>query len=271
MLKRVLGVQGFLLYFIHMMNSERGFTIVEILVATTMLIALLGAGGYFLYKKNTSSISEEDTAFIPENVEDVDVGSASENVVQDVEEDLELTLSKDTPETTGTSDPTEDSTPETSSDSGSEPVQGTSPFWDNILDNIYTGADSETEGTSAPDPESTPDSDPLEDADAGSATPQITTVTYDARGFSPSVVTINQGEAVLFVNNSNHSMWIGSDSHPTHIGYPEKSSSDCLGSSFDSCVNINPGSSWQFVFNSIGSWGYHNHSKVGKKGTVIVR
>ena len=265
------------------MNWESGFTIIAV-IWIAILVILTGAGGYVL-TKSIRGTSEVDSVVTSENASDSerDIGtSANEG------EDGLIS--------------------ETSSGSEDESAQSTLPLLDNIIDTINTEPDSETvegvrglvedtdEGSNegsepmlepalepAPDPEPTsdPESTPesVEDAEGpgsnggneGGATSQTVTVTYENSGFSPGVVTISQGEAVLFVNNSNHGMWVGSDSHPTHTRYPEKSGSDCLGSSFDSCINIDPGSSWQFLFTSVGSWGYHNHTRIGRKGTIIVQ
>ena len=95
-------------------------------------------------------------------------------------------------------------------------------------------------------------------------------VVYTSEGFEPKSVTINQGQTVRFVNESGRGMWVGSDNHPTHTNYPAKSESDCLGSSFDTCRGVAPGESWSFTFDEVGSWGYHNHTQAGHRGTVVV-
>ena len=152
--------------------------------------------------------------------------------------------------------------PEQDPEPVSEPITGSeseiiispSPLYQHILDNIYTGSETE----SAPEPESEPPAS------------QTVTVEYTSSGFSPKTITIHQGDTVRFSNVGNQNLWVSSNSHPTHTLYPEKSPSDCLGSSFDSCSNIATGSSWEFTFNSVGSWGYHNHTRAGKTGTVVV-
>ncbi|MDP3726055.1 MAG: hypothetical protein Q8R36_02565, partial [bacterium] len=58
--------------------------------------------------------------------------------------------------------------------------------------------------------------------------------------------------------------------HPTHALYSEQSEEDCIGSSFDACEEIPPGSSWVFIFNETGSWGYHNHLEASHRGTIVV-
>lgn len=99
----------------------------------------------------------------------------------------------------------------------------------------------------------------------------VTIVTFTDEGFSPETVTILRGDIVRFVNESSDRMWVGSDIHPTHSLYPTKSSEDCLGSSFDQCRASVNGESWEFTFDSVGEWRYHNHVRASKRGTIIVK
>ena len=96
------------------------------------------------------------------------------------------------------------------------------------------------------------------------------TITYTDEGYTPSTVTIQKGEAVRFVNKSEKETWPASAVHPTHSIYPQKSDSDCLGSSFDACRDLSPGESWEFTFNYEGEWRYHDHLHAYHNGTVIV-
>ncbi|MBI2109159.1 MAG: hypothetical protein HYT93_03200 [Parcubacteria group bacterium] len=98
-----------------------------------------------------------------------------------------------------------------------------------------------------------------------------TVVTYTKDGFSPETVEIKAGETVMFKNESELSLWVASAIHPTHSLYPKKSSSDCLGSSFDACAVTAPGSSWSFAFTEVGSWNYHNHIQANHRGTITVK
>ena len=103
--------------------------------------------------------------------------------------------------------------------------------------------------------------------DTGS-TPAV--VTYTASGFSPTTVTISKGESVTWKNESNRRMWVASAVHPTHTIYPEQTDVDCLGSSFDACAGAGVGASYEFTFNEVGTWKYHNHLGVFNTGTIIV-
>ncbi len=100
------------------------------------------------------------------------------------------------------------------------------------------------------------------------AAPKTYTVTYTDSGFSPSVVTIKKGDTVVFKNESTTSFWPASDPHPLHNGYP--TTGGCIGSTFDACAYIPPGGQWSFLFQFIGSWGYHDHLSPRQGGTVVV-
>lgn len=87
------------------------------------------------------------------------------------------------------------------------------------------------------------------------------TVTYTNDGFSPATLTINQGDTVKFVNQSNRDFQPASNDHPEHTLYP----------GFDAGDEIDPGGSYEFTFERVGTWGYHNHELEGHTGTIVVR
>jgi plastocyanin len=99
--------------------------------------------------------------------------------------------------------------------------------------------------------------------------PATVTVTYSDSGFSPAKITVPQGGTVVFKNTASDGVWVASDPHPLHNGYP--TTGGCVGSTFDSCKEIPPGGSWPFVFTYVGSWGYHNHLNPSERGTVVVQ
>lgn len=104
------------------------------------------------------------------------------------------------------------------------------------------------------------------------SSPQTNTqyvVTYTDSGFSPSTITIPKGGTVIFKNAASDDVRVASNPHPIHNGYP--ATGGCVGSTFDSCSNIAPGSSWSFTFTYVGSWEYHNHLNPGEGGTVVVQ
>ena len=96
-------------------------------------------------------------------------------------------------------------------------------------------------------------------------------VSYTDAGFEPAETTIRKGQTVRFVNNhSSRDSWIASAIHPTHSVYPTKSTDDCLGSSFDTCRGLKAGEFWEFTFNEVGTWGYHDHLRASQTGKIIV-
>lgn len=102
------------------------------------------------------------------------------------------------------------------------------------------------------------------------------TVTLTDQGFSPASVTVMQGQAVTFVNQSSQPMWIASNPHPTHTAYDgtDRTTHCAAGytgvAPFDECTQAAPGSSWSFTFDKAGSWGYHDHLDHSLTGTVVV-
>jgi len=87
-------------------------------------------------------------------------------------------------------------------------------------------------------------------------------VTYNGSVFSPSTLTIKKGDSVTFKNTSTGKMSVASDPHPTHTNYPE----------FDQYKSPERGkSSYTFVFQKTGNWGYHNHLNPDAVGTIVVQ
>lgn len=93
-------------------------------------------------------------------------------------------------------------------------------------------------------------------------------VIYTNNGYSPGTLRVKIGTTVTFKNESLAPMWTASDVCPTHRLYP--TTGGCIGSTFDSCQEIGKDDSWQFKFDVIGTWKYHNHLNPEQKGTVIV-
>jgi len=99
-------------------------------------------------------------------------------------------------------------------------------------------------------------------------------IAFTSTGFSPSPLSVKVGETVKFVNNSSVEFWPASAMHPTHKVYPnsgiEKCDTDERESIFDACEGIAPGGSYEFTFNEVGEWGYHDHLDVQFFGKVVV-
>lgn len=110
------------------------------------------------------------------------------------------------------------------------------------------------------------------------ATPATVPSTYAAlisftdTGFEPREVTIKKGQKVRFINNSTkYGMWVAAQFHPTHTNYLGRTpSQNCLGSDFDQCESAKQGEYWDFKFDYVGSWDFHNHVRAIEDGTVNV-
>lgn len=79
--------------------------------------------------------------------------------------------------------------------------------------------------------------------------------------FKPENLEIKKGTTVVFKNETADSRWPASNLHPTHGIFPE----------FDPKNPVKPGESWEFRFNKVGSWKYHDHLVPIIKGLIIVK
>lgn len=94
------------------------------------------------------------------------------------------------------------------------------------------------------------------------------TVYHTDSGFSPNPLKIKVGETIIFKNDGSRPIWVASAVHPTHNVYP--TTGGCIGSTFDSCADIEPGKSWSFKFDFMGNWKYHDHLNASDYGSIIV-
>ena len=95
-------------------------------------------------------------------------------------------------------------------------------------------------------------------------------IEYTDEGFTPRDISIAKGTRVRFLNSSSEETWPASGIHPTHSLYPEKQSTDCLGSSFDSCYPLKNGEFFDFTFYYTGEWRYHDHIHAYQTGSITV-
>lgn len=102
----------------------------------------------------------------------------------------------------------------------------------------------------------------------GEHTIAASVIEIKADGFYPSTLTIEQGETVQFINKDTKPHWPASAVHPTHTEYPE--TGGCIGSKFDACAELKRNETFNFTFNKIGEWKYHDHLNPGVTGTVVV-
>ncbi|MDP2672872.1 MAG: hypothetical protein Q8O84_03615 [Nanoarchaeota archaeon] len=107
-------------------------------------------------------------------------------------------------------------------------------------------------------------------------TPELTEhiVEINLQGFVPKNLEIKQGDKVKWINKLATKSWPAGDYHPTHTNYPGSSAIMCNTAeeknTFDACRGLNKEESYSFVFNEVGSWGYHNHLQPSKDGKIIV-
>lgn len=86
-------------------------------------------------------------------------------------------------------------------------------------------------------------------------------ITYTDSGFTPASITIKNGETVKWINQSSAKMWVASNPHPTHTDYP----------GFDQLSSALSGGKYQFTFEKVGNWGYHNHTNPSDGGMINVQ
>ncbi len=87
------------------------------------------------------------------------------------------------------------------------------------------------------------------------------TITRTNAGYEPSEVVIAPGTVVIWKNTSDSFHWPASDYHPNHSEYP---------GNFDPQRAIAIGETWQFTFDEVGEWGYHDHIRATVVGTILV-
>ncbi len=90
---------------------------------------------------------------------------------------------------------------------------------------------------------------------------QVYEIAFDGKAYTPSTLTIKNGDIVVFKNNSDKNFWPASARHPDHLEYPE----------FDPKKGIAAGQTWQFKFTKSGAWGFHDHLTPSAYGKITVQ
>ncbi len=96
-------------------------------------------------------------------------------------------------------------------------------------------------------------------------------IVYTDEGYATTSIVVTKGTRIRFLNASSAATWPASGIHPTHTLYPEKQPTDCLGSSFDSCGSLMRGEYFDFTFNYVGRWPFHDHLHGYHSGTIVVQ
>lgn len=81
--------------------------------------------------------------------------------------------------------------------------------------------------------------------------------------FIPETVTISAGDLVTWKNDSQNTVYIAPDTHPSHLDYAGVWDDDGTG-------RIAPGEEYTFTFTESGTYTYHDHLNASSTGTVIV-
>lgn len=85
-------------------------------------------------------------------------------------------------------------------------------------------------------------------------------VVLNDSGFYPHILTVHQGDDVVFRSTRKEPFWPASDPHPLHDLY----------SGFDAQKPINTDDSWTLKASKLGTWNYHDHLFPAFRGTVVV-
>lgn len=85
-------------------------------------------------------------------------------------------------------------------------------------------------------------------------------IELDEKGFKPQEIQVRKNTVVKFITSRNEPFWPASNLHPTHQIYPQ----------FDPQRQIEPSKSWEFKFDKVGKWKYHDHLNPNYIATIIV-
>ena len=113
--------------------------------------------------------------------------------------------------------------------------------------------------------------------ESSQATGNTHVIEMTSSGFAPSMLTVSKGDTVNWINRDTEKHWPASAVHPTHTVYPGSDIKKCFEagtdktSIFDACRGLDPGESYSFTFNEIGTWGYHDHLNAKLFGKVTVK
>lgn len=98
--------------------------------------------------------------------------------------------------------------------------------------------------------------------------PRTWEVKITDEGFFPRELMVKQGDAVIWTNGGSRPHWPASAMHPTHAAYP--TTGGCIGSTFDACRGLETGAKFEFKFDQVGTWRYHDHLNSSLTGAIVV-
>lgn len=86
-------------------------------------------------------------------------------------------------------------------------------------------------------------------------------ITLTDKGFVPSQLEITIGETIIFKNKTDNLFWPAADIHPYHSDYPR----------FDPKRALDKDEQWEFTFDRIGKWSFHDHISPSNTGAIVVK
>ncbi len=98
---------------------------------------------------------------------------------------------------------------------------------------------------------------PVSNSSEASTQPRIR---FTSNGFSPATLTVAVGTMISVTNDSNDTVNVESNPHPTHTDNP-----------FLNIGNIEPGQSKTVTITKAGTLGYHNHLNPSMTGTIVAQ
>jgi plastocyanin len=85
-------------------------------------------------------------------------------------------------------------------------------------------------------------------------------IIIDDYGFNPKVITVEKGTIITWINSNNIPHKIITNSHPEHDQLPDLESGD-----------LSTTETYEFTFNKVGVFEYHDENNIELTGTVIVK
>lgn len=87
---------------------------------------------------------------------------------------------------------------------------------------------------------------------------KMETVRYTNQGYVPNQLEVTVGTVVQFINESDGDMWVASDEHPLHTDLP----------TFDQFKPTAKTSVYNYTFDQVGIWLFHDHLKPEYNGII---
>lgn len=87
------------------------------------------------------------------------------------------------------------------------------------------------------------------------------TIEITKDGFIPATLSVPKGSRVTWINKDSKPHRVASNPHPDHNGLK----------GFDALDIIGPDGRYSFIFDAVGSFGYHDHLNPTVNGTIIVK